>query len=105
MFHFVENVTIKNLKIRIEIYFMLDKDKLWVVVNADIRGLSKQHITEMLYELADHFKYDESVNTIILPSMTETKVSFYNMGNIEPLMLDEFQELIDDIKNNLIENL
>lgn len=81
---------------------MLDKDKLWIVVNADIRGLSKPHIAELLYELSDHFKYDESVNTIILPSESETKVSFYNMGNIEPLMLDEIQKLIDDIKNNLM---
>ena len=101
-FLYVENVISNNLKIKFKPTIMLDKDKLWVVVNADIRGLSKEHITEMLYELANHFKYDESVNTIILPSTSETKVSFYNMGNIEPLMLDEFQELIDDIKNNLM---
>lgn len=84
---------------------MLDKDKLWIVASIDIRGLSKSDITNLLTEFADHFKYDESVNTIIIPSRSETKVSFYNMGNIEPLMLDEFQELIDNIKNNLIENL
>jgi hypothetical protein len=84
---------------------MLDKDKLWIVVSIDIRGLSKSDITNLLSEFADHFKYDESVNIIIIPSRSETKVSFYNMGNIEPLMLDEFQELIDNIKNNLVENL
>ena len=80
---------------------MLDKDKLWVVASVDIGGLSDSHITDLLTEFANHFKYDESVNTIIIPSRSETKVSFYNMGNIEPLMLDEFQKLIDDIKNNL----
>lgn len=80
---------------------MLDKDKLWIVASVDIRDLSQPHITDLLTEVASSFKYDESVNTIIIPSRSETKVSFYNMGNIEPLMLDEFQKLIDDIKNNL----
>lgn len=84
---------------------MLDKDKLWIVASIDIRGISKSNIPKLLTEFANHFKYDESVNTIIIPSWSETKVSFYNMGNIEPLMLDEFQELIDKIKNSLIENL
>jgi hypothetical protein len=84
---------------------MLDKDKLWIVVSADVRGLSEPHIKDCLNEFANYFRYDESVNTIIIPSRSETKVCFYNMGNIEPLMLDEFQELIDKIKNNLIENL
>lgn len=101
-FLYVENVILNNLKIKFKPTIMLDKDKLWIVVSVDIRGLSKPHIAELLYEFADHFKYDESVNTIIIPSRSETTVSFYNMGNIEPLMLEDFQKLIDDIKNNLM---
>lgn len=84
---------------------MLDKDKLWLIVNIDTRGLTNNDIRNAISEFTGHFKYDESVNTIIIPCKSDTKVSFYNMGNIEPLMLDEFQEMINNIKNNLIENL
>lgn len=84
---------------------MLDKDKLWLILNIDIRGLTNQDIRNAIIEFSNHFKYDESVNTIIIPSKSDTKLSFYNMGNIEPLMLDEFQEMINNIQNNLIENL
>lgn len=100
-FLYVGNAILNNSNIKTKLVIMLDKDKLWIVASVDVRGLSKSHITDLLTEFADYFKYDESVNTIIIPSRSETKVSFYNMGNIEPLMLDEFQELIDDIKNNL----
>ena len=81
---------------------MLDKEKLWIVVYFDIRGLDNSYANHVLCEMRNMLKYDESVNTIIIPSRSETKVNFYNMGDIEPLRLEEFKELVEKIENNKI---
>ena len=78
---------------------MNDKDKLWIVVNVDTRGLNEHEVSKLFAELRCHyFKYDESVNTIIIPTESDTKVSFYNMGNMDPSTIDEVSELIDELK-------
>lgn len=77
---------------------MNDKDKLWLVVSVDTRGLKDHEVGKLLAELRHHFKYDESVNTIIIPTKSDMKVSFYNMGNMDPSTIDEVSELIDDLK-------
>lgn len=82
---------------------MKDKDKLWLVVSVDTRGLKDDEARILLAELGSHFKYDESVNTIIIPTKSDMKVSFYNMGNMDPSTIDEVSELIDELKKNLNE--
>ena len=82
---------------------MKDKDKLWLVVSVDTRGLKDNEVGKLLAELRHHFRYDESVNTIIIPTKSDMKVSFYNMGNMDPSTIDEVSELIDELKNNLNE--
>jgi hypothetical protein len=78
---------------------MNDKDKLWIVVNVDTRGLNEHEVRNLLADLRDNcFKYDESVNTIIIPTKSDTKISFYNMGNMDPSTIDEVSELIDELK-------
>ena len=77
---------------------MNDKDKLWIVVNVDTRGLNEQEVSKLFAELRYYFKYDESVNTIIIPTKSDMKVSFYNMGNMDPSTIDEVSELIDELK-------
>lgn len=83
---------------------MNDKDKLWIVVNVDTRGLNKHEVGKLLAELRYYFKYDESVNTIIIPTKSDMKVSFYNMGNMDPSTIDEVSELINELKKNVIGN-
>ena len=82
---------------------MKDKDTLWLVVSVDTRGLKDNEVGKLLAELRHHFRYDESVNTIIIPTKSDMKVSFYNMGNMDPSTIDEVSELIDELKNNLNE--
>jgi hypothetical protein len=78
---------------------MNDKDKLWIVVNVDTRGLKDHEVRKLFAELRSYyFKYDESVNTIIIPTKSDTKISFYNMGNMDPSTIDEVSELIDELK-------
>lgn len=83
---------------------MNDKDKLWIVVNVDTRGLNDHEVRNLLADLRYNFKYDESVNTIIIPTKSDMKVSFYNMGNMDPSTIDEVSELIDKLKKNVRSN-
>ena len=84
---------------------MKDKDKLWLVVSVATGSLKDHEVRKMMAELRNCFKYDESVNTIIIPTKSDTKVSFYNMGNIDPSTIDEISELIDKLKKNLNEEV
>lgn len=81
---------------------MLDKDKLWLVITCNIACLNDSDAVEYLNEISDRFKYDDSVQTIILPTRTsETHVDFYNFENLNPKTSEEIESLIDDMKNKI----
>ena len=79
---------------------MLDKDKLWLVFYVNVASLQDADIPAFLQRLSLKFQYDESVQRIIIPTRKgECRVEFYNMGNVPPLELDEFKELVEAVKN------
>ena len=81
---------------------MLDKDKLWLVITCNIAGLDDSDIVNYLNEVSDAFKYDSSIQTIVLPTRTsETHVDFYNFENLNPKTLEEIESLISDMKNKI----
>jgi predicted metal-dependent peptidase len=84
---------------------MQDKDKLWLVISVATGSLKDHEVRQMMAELRNCFKYDESVNTIIIPTKSDTKISFYNMGNMDPNTIDEVLELIDELKKKLNEEV
>ena len=66
---------------------MLDKDKLFIVVYVGLHGVADQTVFEILMNVADHVKYDGSVNTLIIPTRdSETRVECIN-----PVLLSEEQ--------------
>lgn len=66
---------------------MLDKDKLFIVVYVGVHGFADQTVFEILMNVADHTKYDGSVNTLIIPTRdSETRVECIN-----PVLLTEEQ--------------
>ena len=81
---------------------MLDKDKLWLVITCNISGLDDIDVVNYLNEISDAFKYDDSVQTIVLPTRTsDTHVDFYNFENLNPKTLEEIESLIGDMKNKI----
>ena len=81
---------------------MLDKDKLWIVITCNIACLNDSDVVEYLTEISDRFKYDSSVQTIVLPTKTsETHIDFYNFENLNPKTLEEIESLISDMKNKI----
>ena len=66
---------------------MLDKDKLFIVVYAGVHGFGDQTVSEILANIAHHMQYDDSVNTLIIPTRdSETRVECIN-----PVLLSEEQ--------------
>ena len=81
---------------------MLDKDKLWIVITCNIGGLNDSDVVDYLNGVSDAFKYDSSVQTIVLPTRTsETRVDFYNFENLNPKTLEEIESLMSDMKNKI----
>ena len=67
---------------------MLDKDKLFIVVYVNICGFGGDStVSEILANVANHMQYDDSVNTLIIPTRdSETRVECIN-----PVLLSEEQ--------------
>ncbi len=66
---------------------MLDKDKLFIVVYVGVHGFGDQTVLEILENVVSHIKYDDSVNTLIIPTRdSETRVECIN-----PVLLTEEQ--------------
>ena len=81
---------------------MLDKDKLWIVVTFNVAGICDSEVSKYVNELSNIFKYDGSVQTIVIPTRTsDTRVDFYNFENLTPKTIEEIESLINDMKNKI----
>ena len=66
---------------------MKDKDNLFIVVYVGVHGFGDQTVSEILGNVASHIHYDDSVNTLIIPTRdSETRVECIN-----PVLLTEEQ--------------
>lgn len=74
---------------------MLDKDKLWIVVYFSIKGMTRVTAYQRLTEFRNHYKFDESVNMIIVPVEEPTRIEFYNLEKVEPTSIDKLKELMN----------
>ena len=58
---------------------MLDKDKLWIVVTCNVSDICDADVPKYVEDILNLFKYDGSVQAIIIPTRTsDTRVDFYN---------------------------
>lgn len=83
---------------------LLDKDKLWVVYNVNIAGMSKQ----AAFEVIDHVRkelstFDDSVISFIVPIREgSSHIEFYNLEKADPTSIDKLKELIDYAESKTI---
>lgn len=73
---------------------MLDKDKLWIVAYISVKGMCKSRAYQQLVEFRNHYKFDESVNMIIVPVEESTRIEFYNLEKTEPTTIEKLKELM-----------
>jgi hypothetical protein len=74
---------------------MLDKDKLWIVAYVSVKGMCKSRAYQLLAEFRNHYKFDESVNMIIVPVEEPTRIEFYNLEKAEPTSIEKLKELMN----------
>lgn len=74
---------------------MLDKDKLWIVVYFDVKGMSRAIAYQRLAEFRNHYRFDESVNMIMIPVEEPTRIEFYNLEKAEPTSIEKLKELMN----------
>lgn len=72
-----------------------DKDKLWIVAYIDVKGMCKSSACRQIVEFRNHYKFDESVNMIIVPVEEPTRIEFYNLEKAEPMTIEKLKELMN----------
>lgn len=81
---------------------MLDKDKLWIVAYISVNGMNKVTAYQRLAEFRNHYRFDGSVNMIIVPVEEPTRIEFYNIEKAEPTSIDKLKELINYAESKAI---
>ena len=81
---------------------MLDKDKLWIVAYISVKGMCKSRAYQQLSEFRNHYKFDESVNMIIVPVEEPTRIEFYNLEKTEPTTIEKLKELMNYAESETI---
>lgn len=85
---------------------MLDKDKLFIVVYVGVHGFSDQTISEVMGNIANHIKYDGSVNTLIIPTRdSETRVECINPVLLSEEQYEETRKKIESLTEKVEEAL
>lgn len=77
---------------------MKDKDKLWIVAYIGVKGLSRAIAYQRLAEFRNHYKFDDSVNMIIVPVEEPTRIEFYNLEKADPTTIEQLNNLIENGK-------
>ena len=72
-----------------------DKDKLWIVAYISVKGLPKVTAYQRLAEFRNYYKFDETVNIIIVPVDEPTRIEFYNLEKAEPTSIEKLKELMN----------
>ena len=85
---------------------MLDKDKLFIVVYVGVHGFGDQTVSEILGNVARCVKYDDSVNTLIIPTRdSETRVECINPVLLTEEQYKDVEEKINTLKQEVEEKL
>ena len=75
-----------------------DKDKLWIVYNVNIAGMTKQAAIGVVDHIHKELStFDDSVVSLIVPIREgNSHIEFYNMQKAKPTTIDKLKNLIKD---------
>lgn len=77
---------------------MKDKDKLWIVAYICVKGMNRVTVCQRFVEFRNYYKFDDSVNMIIVPVEEPTRIEFYNLEKAEPTTIEQLNNLIENGK-------
>lgn len=83
---------------------MLDKDKLWIVYNVNIAGMTKQAAFEVISHVRKELsEFDDSVISFVVPIREgNSHIEFYNLEKADPTSIEKLKELIDYAESKTI---
>ena len=75
-----------------------DKDKLWIVYNVNIGGLTKQAACEVIEHINKELSvFDDSVISLIVPMREgNSHIEFYNMQKAKPTTINKLKKLVEN---------
>lgn len=80
---------------------MLDKDKLFIIINVGVKHIDTTYVPEYLSEISILTKdFDNSVKFFIVPSIesTEIKFEFFNEQVLSSIGIDEAKSIVEDLE-------
>lgn len=81
-----------------------DKDKLWIVYNVNIAGMTVEAanaVIEHVHKILSQF--DDSVLSLIVPIREgNSHIEFYNLEKAEPTTIEKLNELINHANTETI---
>lgn len=83
---------------------MLDKDKLWIVYNVNIAGMSVKAANAVLESVNERLSiFDYSVMSLVVPIREgNSHIEFYNLEKADPTSIEKLKELIDYAESKTI---
>ena len=75
-----------------------DKDKLWIVYNVNIAGMTKQAAIGVIDHINKELStFDDSVVSLIVPIREgNSHIEFYNMQKGKPTTIDKLKTLVEN---------
>ena len=80
---------------------MLDKDKLFIIINVGVKYLDATDVPEYISEISNLTKdFDNSVKVFIVPSIesSEIKFEFFNEQVLSSIDIDEAKSIIENLE-------
>lgn len=83
---------------------MKDKDKLWIVYNVNLAGMTKAAACEVIEHINKELSvFDSSVNALIVPTREgNSHIEFYNMQKAKPMTIDKLKKLTENAESETI---
>lgn len=77
---------------------MKDKDKLWIVYNVNLAGMTKEAACNVIEHINKELSvFDSSVNALIVPTREgNSHIEFYNMQKAKATTIDKLKNLVID---------
>ena len=75
-----------------------DKDKLWIVYNVNIAGMTKQAAANVIEHINKELStFDNSVISLIVPTREgNSHIEFYNMQKAKSTTIDKLKKLAEN---------
>lgn len=81
-----------------------DKDKLWIVYNVNIAGMTKQSAIGVIDHIHKELSvFDDSVVSLIVPIREgNSHIEFYNMQKAKPMTIDKLKKLVENAESETV---